>query len=344
MRQVAVLGAGSWGTSLSITFGKNNVEVRLWDHDAVTIENIKKDRENKRYLPGFAFPDTVHPMFSLEEAIHGVEAIVVAVPSQVMRLLLCRVAESKQIKDWLSGADKGPIPVWAMVGKGLESDTGMRMSEIAHEVLGKVVDSGLVVVSGPNLAVEVARGVPTATVAASDNKEAATTIQSLLMCPTLRVYVNSDVTGVELGGALKNVLAIAAGISDALGYGDNTKGAILARGLAEMTRIGAVVGAKKDTFLGLTGVGDLFATAASKLSRNYRVGFGLGQGKNLNAILEELGQVAEGVPTAKAALVLAKKYNIEMPLISTISAIIDGELTPFDGVGALMMRAPKEEM
>jgi glycerol-3-phosphate dehydrogenase (NAD(P)+) len=224
--------------------------------------------------------------------------------------------------------------------KGLEQETSLRMSQVlAAERPG----ARIAVLSGPNLAVELAGGIPTATVIASDNDELAERVREQFMAKSLRVYTSSDVVGVELGGALKNVMAIAAGMSDGLGFGNNTKGALLARGLHEMASLGSVLGARAKTFMGLSGVGDLFATAASVLSRNYRIGRALGAGEQLDDALHELGQVAEGVPTTHAAVALADRLCVDVPLMQAVAAVLEGESKPLDAVSGLMQRTPRSE-
>jgi glycerol-3-phosphate dehydrogenase (NAD(P)+) len=235
---------------------------------------------------------------------------------------------------------KGEHPLVVAASKGLEGGSAKLMTEVAGETLpGAKVG----VLSGPNLAVEIVRGIPTAAVSACEDLEAADCVRAAFMCRSFRVYLSQDVVGVEVAGALKNVLAIGAGMSDGLGFGDNTKGALLARGLHEMTSLGLAMGARLDTFMGLAGVGDLFATASSGLSRNYRVGRALGEGKRLKETLEAIDQVAEGVTTSEGALLLARRYQVQMPVFEAIQAVIQARVSPREAVALLMERTPRLE-
>lgn len=327
---VAVLGAGSWGTALAILLAKKGVQVALWARDANLAERIHTEGQNPRYLPGFPLPRIVYPTSDLAEAVHDAEVLVFAVPAGALR----EVAEV--VRDKLLS----PRLVIS-AAKGLESD-GSRPSQVLEAVLGDRL-AEMVVLSGPNLALELAREIPTATVVASPSEGTAKRAQALFMHPSFRVYTNRDVIGVELGGALKNVLAIGAGISDGMGFGDNSKAALITRGLAEMVRLGVALGAEERTFMGLSGVGDLFATAASHLSRNWRVGHGLAQGKPLARILQDLRQVAEGVPTTFAVCAVAERLGIEMPIAQTIRAVLGGQISPQEAIRELMLRTPKDE-
>ncbi|MFN4032872.1 MAG: NAD(P)H-dependent glycerol-3-phosphate dehydrogenase [Fimbriimonadales bacterium] len=326
--EVAVIGAGSWGTALAWLLGQKGYSVWLWGRDAQQIERIARERVNRRYLPEAHLPDSVRP--TAETApLQACAVWVLAVPSGALRAALAL----------------RPPPETALViaAKGLEPNTGKRLTQVIYETLPHS-EMRTVALSGPNLAVELVRGAPTATVAASRNLACAEQIQELLMTPpTLRVYTNDDVVGVELGGALKNVYAIGAGISDGMGFGDNTKATLLTRGLAEMMRFGAAMGARPETFMGLTGVGDLFATAVSRLSRNYRLGRAVAEGKSVAQALESLGQVAEGYPTALVAQSLAAQLRVEMPLLNAIADILRGERALHDALQSLMTRPPKGE-
>ncbi|MCS7310651.1 MAG: NAD(P)-dependent glycerol-3-phosphate dehydrogenase [Armatimonadetes bacterium] len=327
---VAVLGAGSWGTALALLLAKKGVQVALWARDPSLADAIRREGRNPRYLPDFPLPPSIHPTSDLAEAVSDAEVLVFAVPAAALR----EVAS-------LARTHLPSPRLVVSAAKGLEAD-GSRPSQVLQTSLGERCGD-LVALSGPNLALELAREIPTATVVASSNPHAARQAQTLFMHPSLRVYTNRDVVGVELGGALKNVLAIGAGISDGMGFGDNSKAALVTRGLAEMVRLGVALGAEERTFMGLTGVGDLFATAASHLSRNWRVGYGLAQGKPLAQVLEELKQVAEGVPTTFAVCGLAQRLGIEMPIAQTIRAVLEGQLSPHDAIRELMLRTPKEE-
>ncbi|MGQ9454761.1 MAG: NAD(P)H-dependent glycerol-3-phosphate dehydrogenase [Armatimonadota bacterium] len=328
---VAVLGSGSWGTALAVLLARKGNRVNLWGV-AEEIEAIRRDRENARYLPGIKLSPGIHPTSNLDEALSRVDAVVLAVPSTGVREV------ARRMKNLLD-----PQSLLINAGKGLESDTGLRGSQVIAQELGDEIGRRCVVLSGPNLAVELAGGVPTATVVASLDDERARRAQELFWATNLRVYTNSDVVGVELGGALKNVLAIGAGISDGLGYGDNTKATLVTRGVVEMIRLGTALGADSRTFTGLSGFGDLMATCASKLSRNLRLGMMLGQGKTLSESLEVLGQVAEGIYTCRAAYLLSKKHNVYMPITSEVYAVLFEGKTPQQAVADLMSRDHKEE-
>ncbi len=322
---LTVLGAGSWGTALAILLARNGHDVTLWGREGEEMQILKSRRENLGYLPGFVLPQSV-TVRSDDEPLSECDAWVVAVPSGAVRLVCERIS--------------GESPLVVIASKGLELGSSMLLAEVAREVLRS---ARVGAISGPNLAVEIVRGVPTAAVTAFRDAEDAERIRCAFMCKSFRVYVSEDITGVELAGALKNVLAIAAGLSDGLGFGDNTKGALLARGLHEMAALGLKMGAKLDTFLGVAGVGDLFATAASTLSRNYRVGRALGEGASLPDAMQRVGQVAEGVATSEATMVLARKHGVAMPTFEAIESVIRGRHKPIEAVGMLMERTPRAE-
>lgn len=323
--KVEVLGAGSWGSALAILLARNGAETLLVARTEEEAESLIESRENLRYLPGFAFPENVR--FShLESSREQPELTILAVPSNAVRAV--------------SSTLEAPAPLVLVAAKGLELGGAATLTETAKELLPNSVIGAL---SGPNLAVEIAQGVPTAAVVAFREPEVGEKARAALMCATFRVYLSDDVAGVELGGALKNVLAIGAGMSDGLGFGDNTKGALLSRGLQEMTRLGIALGARVDTFLGLAGAGDLFATASSKLSRNYRVGYALGKGETLQDAMTNIGQVAEGVTTSEAALVLARRALVTMPVFEAIENVLRGRTSPLQAVRALMERGPRNE-
>lgn len=329
----AVLGAGSWGTALALLLAEGPagepVEVRLWDRTPALIEALGGDRENTRYLPGFSLPPSLLPVADIAPALQDAACVVIAVPSGAVREVLEAAAPYLP-----------PACDIVLAAKGLEAGTGRRPSEVAAAVAG---DRPLVALSGPNLAVEVARGVPTAAVAACPDGKAAGRVSERFNRPAFRVYTGSDRTGVELGGAVKNVLAIAGGVSDGLRFGDNTKAALLTRGLAEMARLGVACGARRETFYGLSGVGDLLATAASRLSRNWRVGDALARGEPLEAILEGLGQVAEGVTTSRAVVDLAARVGVELPVCQAVVRLLFEGASPQDEVAGLMARPQREE-
>ncbi|MEO7453291.1 MAG: NAD(P)H-dependent glycerol-3-phosphate dehydrogenase [Fimbriimonadales bacterium] len=318
MSKCAVLGAGSWGTALAVLLARNGNEVSLWGRDDAELADIADRKRNDRYLPGIDVPEGVGVGEDLDA-----DFTVIAVPSDAVREVANRLSEDALV---------------VIAAKGLEMG-GKRMSEVVREVKP---GARVCVLSGPNLAMEIARGVPTATVIASDDGYAQQ-VRDAFMCRTFRVYTSNDVIGVELGGALKNVLAIGAGVSDGLGFGDNTKGAFIARGLHEMCALGEALDARRETFMGLSGVGDLFATAVSRLSRNYRVGFALGQGSSLDAAIAEIGQVAEGVPTASAAVGLAERHGVDVPVMQSVNRVLCREITPLEGVSMLMERTARTE-
>jgi glycerol-3-phosphate dehydrogenase (NAD(P)+) len=282
-------------------------------------------RENLRYLPGFILPENVE-VLSDETELQECDMWVIAVPSGVVRGAL----------GWVKGED----PLVLLASKGLESGTAELLSEVAQEAIPRAITGAI---SGPNLAVEIVQGIPTAAVTAFADESKAEFAALAFNCRSFRVYLSSDVVGVELAGALKNVIALGAGMSDGLGFGDNTKGAFLARGLREMTRLGLAMGARLETFMGIAGVGDLFATAVSRLSRNYRVGEALGQGRSLHDALQEIGQVAEGVTTSECAGVLSRRYQVPMPVFDAIESVIRHRAKPLEAVALLMERQPKSE-
>jgi glycerol-3-phosphate dehydrogenase (NAD(P)+) len=320
---VNVLGSGSWGTSLAILLARNGHDVCLMGRDEEEIATLHSVRENLRYLPGFVVPEGVH--FALLEP-RAAQMHVIAVPSGAVREVIQSIPQGESLV--------------VVASKGLELGSNRTLSAVVRE---QHPEAKVGVLSGPNLAVEIVRGVPTAAVAAFSELESGQRVQDVFMCRTFRVYLSHDVIGVELAGALKNVLAIGAGMSDGLGFGDNTKGALLARGLNEMTRLGLALGAHVDTFMGLAGVGDLFATAASQLSRNYRVGYALGQSKLLPDALKEIGQVAEGVVTSECAAILARQNQVQMPVFDAIDSVIRGKVPPLQAVSLLMERVPRQE-
>lgn len=300
---------------------RNGNEVHLVARDKQIAEQLGKTRENLEYLPGFALPENVHVTNEIPEAELGV----LALPSAAVREN-CHLFQS--------------FSTVCVASKGLDPSTGKTLGEVLEEACPQ---TAIAAISGPNLAVELARGIPTAAVCACQDQEIALAIRNAFNGSTYRVYISDDRKGVELAGSLKNVIAIGAGISDGVGFGDNTKGAFVARGLSEMTKLGLAMGAKLQTFLGLAGVGDLFATASSRLSRNYRVGFAIGQGTPLEEAVASLGQVAEGVPTTRVALDIAKSLGIDVPLISTLFAVMHAQVPVQAGIEMLMERETLRE-
>lgn len=337
MRRVTILGAGSWGTALATLLGRVE-RITLWARDADLVAAIRAERENRRYLPGIPLAENIAVTDRLPDALAGAECVVFAIPSAGMREVAAAAAPSLPKDALLVNASKG-----------LEESSGLRMSEVIAESIAPLSDPSssplprIAALSGPNLALEVARGIPTASVAASVSAETARACQQLWMGPTFRVYASSDLIGVELAGAMKNVIAIGAGVCEGMGFGDNSRAALMTRGLAEITRLGAALGAQPATFLGLAGVGDLIATGGSRLSRNYRVGLGLGQGRALEAILQEIGQVAEGVPTTRAICLLSRRAGVEMPISEALYAALFEGASIRDLLLQLMLRPPRRE-
>lgn len=327
MSRVAVLGAGSFGTTLAIHLSGAGHDARLWGRDPAAMARIRDTRENAKFLAGIKLPLGVKVHAELEGALEGVEFTLFVVPSQAMRSVAEKVA----------AVGAAGLPVCA--SKGLELGTLRRLSEVLVETLG---DDSPVVLTGPSHAEEVARGIPTTVVAACTDETRAREVQVLCSTPRFRVYTNDDVVGCEYGGALKNVIAIAAGVCDGLGFGDNTKGALLTRGLAEMSRLGEAMGAKRETFFGLTGMGDLIATAMSRHSRNRHVGERLGRGESLEQVLGTMVMVAEGVHTARAARDVGQQRGIELPITEQICALFEGR-DPMSALLALMTRDLKRE-
>ena len=331
--RVAVIGAGSWGTALVKPLSDQGHDVTLWGHRKDHIEAVIRDRENKTYLPGFLLQENVRPVADLEEAVNGANFIVMVVPSHVYREVF------RQLCPYIN---KGATIVSA--AKGIENETLLTMTEVMSEELPVPDEYHLGVLSGPSFAKEVAAGIPTAVTAASKSKEAAQNIQTIFSTERFRVYASTDVIGVQLGGALKNIVAIAAGICDGLGYGTNTRAALITRGLAEISRLGVKMGASPLTFSGLAGMGDLVLTCTGDLSRNRYVGLKLGQGMKLSAILEEMEMVAEGVKTTKSAWNLARKVGVEMPILEQIYQVIYNDKGCSAAVSDLLSRDLKQEI
>jgi glycerol-3-phosphate dehydrogenase (NAD(P)+) len=331
MRKISVIGDGGWGTALSVVLSQKGLEVSLWGVFKDYIESVAKTRENVKFLKGVEIPRSVKITASLNDAMDKSDAVILAIPSKYFRGVLEQVKKTAQ-------GDR----IYISVTKGIEDGTLMRMSDVVSDVLGK--DKKIVAVSGPSIAIEVARGMPTTLVAACEDIELAKKAQAVLMCGTLRVYTTTDVTGVELGGSLKNIIAIAAGISDSLKFGTNTKAAIMTRGLAEITRLGVAMGAKQETFAGLSGIGDLVTTCVSPYSRNRWFGEMLGTGKTVKDILGQTEMVIEGVTTVKSAYELSRKYDVDMPMTREIYEIIYDGKSPKDVVKDLMLRSAKPEV
>lgn len=330
---VTVIGTTTWGTTLGLLLARRGFTVRLWARSEKEANRLNADRSNELRLSGHIFPSNLVATSSLGEALHDSGTVILAVPSQALR------ENAAQMRDAIVGS---PLIISAV--KGLESVTYKRMSEILVEELPDGFDQRICVLSGPNLAGEVLRGIPTSTVIASEAADAAAQGQSLLNTRDFRVYTNTDVIGVELAGAMKNIIAIGAGICDGLGFGNNTKAAFIARGLAEITRLAVATGGVPQTFAGLAGIGDLLATCYSPLSRNRMIGEELATGRKLDeATLALGGQVAEGVTTTSAAVGLARKLGVDIPIIATTEQILFGNLSPERAVQQLMGRPPGPE-
>lgn len=331
MKKVVIIGAGSWGTALGLVLARKGYDITLWEFNKERAEEIQNNRENKRYLPGIKFPDNLNVTYEKEGLLEGIKYVVFSVTSQVLRGVI-RGFSNDLTEDMLL----------VNTAKGIEVSTGMRLSEVMKDEIKGKFHKNIVVLSGPTHAEEVAVGIPTTIVAAGE-KEKAAEIQELFNSKVFRVYLSEDVVGVELGAAVKNCLAIGAGIADGMGFGDNTKAALITRGIAEMIRYGKACGAKEITFSGLSGIGDLIVTCASKHSRNRHVGECLGKGQDIQTILNEMTMVAEGVPTVKAVYEQIQKLNISMPILEATYNIIYKNANAGNMVEELMERTLKEE-
>ncbi len=331
--RVGVIGAGSWGTALSDLLARNGHAVTLWSFEPDVAETINTARMNTRYLDGVPLAASLRATATLADAVTGATIVVSVSPSQHVRRLVAEAAPS---------IDADALVVSA--SKGIETRTRQTMAEVLDEVLPVPVAGRSVFLSGPSFALEVARGMPTAVVVASRSPEAAERAQRVFQCERFRVYTNPDVVGVELGGALKNVMALAAGMVVGLGLGHNALAALITRGLAEMTRLGVALGAHPRTLAGLAGMGDLILTCTGDLSRNRRVGVELGQGRALQEILAAMTMVAEGVETTKAAHELAHRHDVDMPIVAEVHAVLTEGRSPSEAVENLMTREPKPEL
>jgi glycerol-3-phosphate dehydrogenase (NAD(P)+) len=327
---IAILGDGGWGTTLAIVLSQNGHKVSLWGAFPEYVAYLNKKRINTRFLPGIKIPGAIHITDDLASVIRDKQVIVIAVPSQYIRGVLKKVKQLEYPRE----------AAYVSVTKGIEIKSFKRMSEVIQEELQ---DIKVAVVSGPTIAHEVAKGIPTTAVIASADPSVRRHLQNIFMNNRFRIYTNSDIIGVELGGSLKNVIAIACGISDGLGFGANTKAAILARGLAEMSRLGVAMGAKAGTFSGISGLGDLVTTCISEYSRNRSVGEQIGKGKSITQIRRTMQMVAEGVPTAKSAYELSLKYKVDMPITKEVYTVLYRKKSPQKAVKNLMMREKKEE-
>ncbi|NQS75869.1 MAG: NAD(P)H-dependent glycerol-3-phosphate dehydrogenase [Peptococcaceae bacterium] len=332
-KKIGVLGAGSWATAVSLLLAQKGYKVKIWSIVPEQINEINVNRRNQSYLPGITIPENIVAMDNLEQVIRDAEAIVFGVPSHAFRGVV------RQALPYLPGES-----ILINLAKGIEEESLCRMSQVFTQEVGAGAGWRYVVLSGPSHAEEVGLMVPTAVVAASSCMENAEYVQDLFMCDFFRVYTSPDVAGVELGGALKNIIALGTGIADGLGYGDNTKAALMTRGLTEISRMGMAMGASPLTFAGLAGVGDLIVTCTSMHSRNRRAGIALGRGKSLDDALTEVKMVVEGVRTTRAARKLAQTLSVEMPITEQINQVLFAGLSPAVAVNRLMTRVKTREM
>jgi glycerol-3-phosphate dehydrogenase (NAD(P)+) len=331
--KAAVLGAGSWGTTLAIVLAENGHEVSLWDHDRERAERTAAARENQRYLRGVKLPKGIDVTSELERAVRRTDLVAFVVPSHAMRATAKAVAASGRLED---------RAVIASAAKGLEQETHRRMSEVLREEL-RCEPERIVALVGPSHAEEVSAHIPTSIVAAGAGEKECLAVQEAFARPYFRIYTNDDIVGVEIATALKNSIAIAAGILDGAGGGDNTKAALVTRGLSEITRLGMAMKAKAETFSGLAGVGDLVVTCLSRHSRNRRVGEAIGRGETLEEALSKLGMVAEGVRTTRAAVDLGRELGVELPIIEMVHRVLFEGHDPHEAIQMLMTRPPRAE-
>lgn len=329
MAKIGVLGAGSWGTALSLLLHKNGHEVTIWSIDNNEVEMLNATREHQTKLPGVKLPEELIITNDLESAISGMDFMVLAVPSPFTR------STARSMKSFVASGQKV-----VNVAKGIEDDTLMTLSDQIEE---EIPQADVAVLSGPSHAEEVGRGLPTTCVIGARTKETAEYLQKIFMNEVFRVYTSPDILGIELGGSLKNVIALAAGIADGLGYGDNTKAALITRGITEITRLGVKMGGKMETFCGLTGIGDLIVTCASVHSRNRKAGYLIGQGMTMQEAMDEVKMVVEGVYSAKAAVKLAKKYDVSMPIVEQVNQVLFEDKSAAEAVRELMLRDAKLE-
>ena len=332
MAKISVIGSGGWGIALTILLHKNGHDLTIWSFDKKEAEELKKIRQNKTKLPNILLPEDVKVTDDLKEAVDDKDILILAVPSKAIRSV------SKSLKNIIKDNQ-----IVVNVAKGLEEDTLETMTDIIEEEL-KGKKTQVAVLSGPSHAEEVGKGIPTTCVVSAHNKELTLYLQNIFMNPSFRVYTSPDMLGIEIGGALKNVIALAAGIADGLNYGDNTKAALITRGIKEIASLGVAMGGEQSTFYGLTGLGDLIVTCASMHSRNRRAGILLGQGKTLDEAIKEVNMVVEGVYSAKSALMAAKKYNVEIPIIEQVNAVLFENKNAAEAVNELMIRDKKLEI
>jgi len=333
MADIAILGAGGWGIAISTLLHYNGHKVTLWEFDREEMRKLSMQREQKQKLPGVIIPDQVEITDQLKPTVSQADILVLALPSHTVRDVARKIS-SIELKN----------PLVVNLAKGIENDTLLRMSEVLIEELPTFLHPKITTLSGPSHAEEVARKIPTTVVVAGFDEEIAKKVQNVFMTPYFRVYTNSDLIGVELGGSLKNIIAIASGICDGMGLGDNSKGALLSRGLAEIIRLGEKLGAIKETFAGLSGLGDLVTTCISKYSRNRFVGEQIGKGKTLKEVESEMVMVAEGIKTTKSAYQLSLKHQVEMPITQQVYQVLFENKKPKEAIYELMTRDPKSEI
>jgi len=332
MKNIAIIGAGSWGTALALVAARSGNRVRLWAHDAEVAALLRRERDNKIYLPGFTLPGKIEPTDDLAEALGETEFVVTVIPSHVCREVYCQMLPHLR-----------PQMVFVSATKGIEIATQMRIEEVVRDVLHDHFEPRYVALSGPSFALEVARDEPCAIVAASHSPAWALAVQSAFSSRRFRVYTNNDVVGVEIGGAVKNVMAIATGAVNGLGLGYNSAAALVTRGLAEMTRLVVKLGGRSETMAGLAGMGDLVLTCFGSLSRNRHVGYELGRGRKLSEIIGEMREVAEGVKTARATHELAQRIGVEMPITDGVYQMLYQDKSPQELMIELMERPLKGE-
>lgn len=329
-KRIGVIGAGSFGTALAMTLTGKGHQVKIWGRKQAQLELMEETRENPHYLPGILLPDELKMARTMKEALWDADVAVFSVPAQTFRDVFARAMPYLK-----------PDTVVVNVAKGIEKGTLLRLSQVARQLMPQV---RYVALSGPSHAEEVARNLPTTVAVAAEDEELAAEVQAVFNTERLRVYRNSDMAGVELGGALKNIIALGAGVSDGLGYGDNAKAALMTRGITEMCRLGTCLGADIETFSGLTGIGDLIVTCTSMHSRNRRCGILIGKGTSPDEATRQIGMVVEGISTAEAAWTLAQRQGIEMPITESIYKVIHKEMEARDAVNYLMNREMKNEM
>jgi len=332
MKRIAVIGAGNWGTALAATLAKTGHATALWAYEPEVVESIRAQHENALFMPGVKLPQSIGATNDLGEALEQAEVVLTVVPSHVCYPLYESMLNHLR-----------PEMLFVSATKGIDADRLMRMSELIQSVVGRRFAPRLCVLSGPSFAKEVVRGDPTALVVASQDREVAQGVQKEFSSRTLRIYTSTDVVGVEIGGAVKNIIAIAAGVIAGLGLGHNPTAALITRGLAEISRLACACGAKRETLAGLAGMGDLVLTCTGDLSRNRTVGVELGRGRKLPEIIGSMRMVAEGVKTTYATVALAERYGVEMPITTQVHRILEGQVTPREAIRKLMERTLKDE-